>query len=156
TTVNAGTLLVNGSTWMTTTVTVNAGATLGGDGTINGTVNVMGGGTLSPGVHTLTIGNLNLNSSASLVVQLNGVFVGQYTQVNVLGTVNISNAGLTVSLGAGFDPVGESFTIIINNDGVNGRFTDFSADFYTAFDGYYFSISYSGGSNGNDVVLFGV
>jgi fibronectin-binding autotransporter adhesin len=63
TTVNAGTLLVNGTTAAASAVSVAAGATLGGTGTIGGSVSVAANGVLSPGasVGTLTIqGNLTL------------------------------------------------------------------------------------------------
>src|SRR5439155_27209286 len=65
TTVNAGTLRVNGSL-ASTVVTVNSGATLGGSGSIAGPVTVNSGGALSPGasVGTLTLSTLNLTAGA--------------------------------------------------------------------------------------------
>lgn len=49
TTINAGTLLINGSTASGSAVTVGNTGTLGGNGTVNGTVLVQSGGTLAPG-----------------------------------------------------------------------------------------------------------
>lgn len=65
TTVNAGTLRVNspGSLAVESTVTVKAGATLGGTGTINGPVTVEANGTLAPGT---SIGTLTINNNVSL------------------------------------------------------------------------------------------
>jgi autotransporter-associated beta strand protein len=55
TTINAGTLVINGMNL--SAVTINGGGTLGGIGTINNVVNVMGGGTIAPGnsIGTLTV-----------------------------------------------------------------------------------------------------
>ncbi len=58
TTVNNGTLLVNGSLG-TNRVTVQTGGTLGGTGTIGGAVTVQAGGTLAPGNNA--IGSLAIN-----------------------------------------------------------------------------------------------
>jgi fibronectin-binding autotransporter adhesin len=75
TTVQAGTLLVDGNQSAATGLTtVQSGATLGGNGTLGGDVTVANGGTLSPGdtgaVGTLTVnGNLTLNSGATLNYQ---------------------------------------------------------------------------------------
>jgi uncharacterized repeat protein (TIGR02543 family) len=59
TAVNAGTVLVNGSTHANSAVTVAANAILGGSGTINGTLSVTAGGILKLGASgaTLTLAN---------------------------------------------------------------------------------------------------
>jgi autotransporter-associated beta strand protein len=60
TTIDAGTLLVNGVTTGNGAYTVNSGGTLGGTGTVSGATAVMAGGKLSPGdggVGTLTFTN---------------------------------------------------------------------------------------------------
>ena len=63
TTINAGTLIINGSTAAGSAVAVNNGGTLGGNGTVNGSVTVASGGTLapgnSPGLQTLGATTLN-------------------------------------------------------------------------------------------------
>ncbi len=64
--VNAGTLSVNGNLSVST-ITVNAGATLGGNGTVGNTT--INGGTLAPGnsIGTLTVqGNLLLTAGVPL------------------------------------------------------------------------------------------
>ena len=71
TTVNAGTLAVNGSIASSALTTVNAGGTLGGNGTVGNTT--INGGTLSPGnsIGTLTVqGNLVLTAAASYMVEV--------------------------------------------------------------------------------------
>ncbi len=95
-TVNAGTLLINGS--VASGVNVNSGGRLGGSGTINGAVSIADGATLSPGasVGILTInGNLTLNNTSTLAYEL-GVSSDR-TVVNgdltLDGVVNVSNAG---------------------------------------------------------------
>lgn len=72
TTVNAGTLVINGNI-STSITTVNGGGTLGGSGT-TGSVTIGNGGTLAPGNSpgTLTIsGDLGLNDSSILAFELN-------------------------------------------------------------------------------------
>ncbi|TWS93196.1 autotransporter-associated beta strand repeat-containing protein, partial [Reyranella sp. CPCC 100927] len=92
TTINAGTLLVNGT--VGGTVTVNAGGTLGGTGTITGPVTV--GGTLSAGASpgTLTVGTLTLNTGSTSRFELNapGV-VGGTTNDLVVVTGNLTLGG---------------------------------------------------------------
>ncbi len=64
TSVNAGTLLVNGNQSAATgLLTVASGATLGGSGTIGGSVNVLNGGIIAPGNSP---GTLNINGDLSL------------------------------------------------------------------------------------------
>jgi fibronectin-binding autotransporter adhesin len=153
TTVSAGTLLVNGS--LTSNVTVNGG-TFGGAGTVPNIV-VNSGATLgpgsSPGILFVT-GNLTLNLGATYLVDLNGTAVGtQYDQTEVVGTVNLNNGTLSLSLG--FTPaLGTQFMIISNalSDAVVGTFNGLSEGATFTSGGTIFKISYQGG-NGNDVVL---
>jgi autotransporter-associated beta strand protein len=105
TTVNAGTLLVNGAIG-TNTLTV-AGAVLGGNGLIKGAVTVQSGGTLSPGVSvgTLTISNslvlsgttfIELNKGLGTNDQVRGLSSVRYGGVlaltNLSGTLAATNA----------------------------------------------------------------
>jgi fibronectin-binding autotransporter adhesin len=92
TTVNAGTLLINGNMSSATgAVAVNSGGTLGGSGTLGGAVTVNSGGTISagnsPGV--LTVASLNLESGSSSVFELAGTTRGtQYDGINVGGALD--------------------------------------------------------------------
>ncbi len=74
TTVNAGTLLVTGSTAAASGVTLNNAATLCGTGSIGGAVTFTGGGSLSPGdsaIGSLTINNsLTLNANSNVVMEI--------------------------------------------------------------------------------------
>jgi autotransporter-associated beta strand protein len=106
TTVNNGTLIVNGGLG-TNAVTV-AGGKLGGNGVIGGPVTIQSGGTLSPGNATglLTIINtLTLNGTTLIelnkAVPTNDVIQGIST-VNYGGTLTVTNLGGTLALGDSF------------------------------------------------------
>jgi autotransporter-associated beta strand protein len=91
TTVDGGTLIVNGSI-AGSAVTVNLGATLGGTGS-TGLVDVKAGGSLAPGesVGTLTTGTLLLNSAATLKLELSlaGVVGGVNDLISVNGDLTL-------------------------------------------------------------------
>jgi fibronectin-binding autotransporter adhesin len=164
TTVNSGTLRVNGS--ITSSVTVfgpgpfgGVGGTLAGSGT-TGAVTVNVGGTLSPGNSPGILnvqGNLSLAMGATYLVDLNGNAVGTgYDQTNVTGSLALGNA--TLSLALGFSPANGSQFVIINNDGTDpasGTFNNLGEGSTINAGGQTFVISYAGG-DGNDVVLTAV
>jgi len=138
---------------------INTNATLKGTGTLEANTTVIGklSPGASPGLLTIT-GNLTLASNAVFEVELDGTTPGTlYDQVDVTGTVNISNSILTLDVS--FSPTtNDLFTIIVNDgsDAVLGTFQgltenafiDASSPGVDAF----FRISYIGGT-GNDVVL---
>jgi len=132
--VNAGTLLVNGSTSANSALTVSAPATLGGSGIINGAVLV--NGTLSPGAAaTLTLGStLGLGSGATIAFTLNSTSSKiAFTSAtdNLIGS---GNATLALTLGTGFD-YNSSYTIFqsTNTDGfVFSGITGYDNSNYTA------------------------
>ena len=109
TTVNNGTLLVNGSI-ATNSVTV-AGGTLGGSGLIRGAVTIQSGGTLSPGAvsgttSTLTISN-SLNLSGTTFLALNPAagtndLVRGLASVTFGGTLTVTNLGGSLTAGDNF------------------------------------------------------
>ena len=152
TTVNSGELVVNGHL-LNTTVTVNGGGNLGGDGKVPATT-VLGGGFLSPGDSPgkFTAESLSLATGSTFNEELGGTTAGkQYDQLVIPkgGTVSLGGATLNISLLNGFQPaVGQQFTIIKNQGGssVIGTFGQ------VIFDGYTFGINYEGGF-GHDVVL---
>jgi autotransporter-associated beta strand protein len=159
TTINAGTLLVNGSQG-SIPVTVNSGATLGGTGTVG--VITSNGGTLRPGSVGLgqlnTVGNLALSLTTTFSVQLSRIRIGVVQvsvsgTLSVIGTVNLNNATLNVSLGAPSN-VGDRFTILANDgtDAIVGTFNGLPEKAILTVGGVAFQISYVGGT-GNDVVL---
>ena len=153
TTVDAGTLRVDGS--ITSATTVKTGATLAGSGT-TGAVTVESGGTLAPGASPgiLHTGNLSLLSGSSLNIEIQGATpgIGGYDQVVVTGSVTLAG-DLSTSLLSGFHPVTGSTLTIIDNDGVDavvGTFANIGTTFTQG--GSTYAINYAGG-DGNDVVL---
>src|SRR4029077_4257632 len=123
TTVNAGSLYVNGSTASGSAVTVNnSGSTLGGSGTINGTVNVASSGAnLSPGASgvgstaILHTGALTLASGANFNVDLNGTTAGSgYDQVISAGSISLNGSNLIITAGSGL-AVNNKFFILENS-----------------------------------------
>lgn len=72
TTINAGTLIVNGAHSGTGAITVNKDATLGGTGSVAAAVTLKTGATLQAG-DTLVVGRNTLNIKGKLTVQKNGI-----------------------------------------------------------------------------------
>jgi hypothetical protein len=148
-------------------LTVSSNGTLKGTGTAQADTTVQAGGTLAPGASPgiLTIsGNLTLASNAVFAVELNGTIVGsQYDQVNVIGSVNITDSVLNITLGYTPNPTNGDTFVIVNNDdvdGINGLFRDLTGNVLsnnTEFSegGGQFKIRYDAGT-GNDVVLIAV
>jgi autotransporter-associated beta strand protein len=158
TTVNGGTLVVNGSTSSSTVVA--SGTTLAGTGTLGGDVTVQSGATLSPGssgAGSLTInGNLLMSSASTLALDINGATAGTgYDRVVVNGTVDVSAANLVVTHGYAAGS-GDSYTVIVNDaaDAVIGTFSGANEGdkFNAAGNGTELTVSYIGGS-GNDLTL---
>ncbi len=156
TSVENGTLLVNGS--IKSAVTVKGG-TLGGTGTV-GDATVEQGGTLSPGASPGILhvaGNLQLNLGAVYLVDINGAAVGvEYDQTQVDGSVMMGGATLTLQLGY-LAQIGTHFIIIDNDstDSIGGFFDQLPEGSSFTVDGQTFQISYQGG-DGNDVELTAV
>jgi hypothetical protein len=159
TTINAGTLLVDGSIASSTT-TVNAGGTLGGHGT-TGAVNIASGGHLAPGDSPgiLTTGNLSLVGGATFNEEIGGTGPGPsgYDQVQVHGTVSLGGAALNTSLVDSYFPLasGTDNFIIIDNDGsdaITGQFNGLAEGATFTLGVAHYTITYHGG-DGNDVVL---
>jgi autotransporter-associated beta strand protein len=120
TTVNAGTLSVNGSIASSSLTTVNAGGTLGGNGTVGSTT--IDGGTLSPGnsIGTLTVaGNLILTAASTYMVEVSPTS-SDFTHVT--GTATPGGATVAAQFGAG-SYVEKRYTILTADGGVNGTFS---------------------------------
>ena len=166
TTVEAGTLQVDGRLLQTTT-TVQPGGKLGGGGAVADVV--MAGGTLAPGASPgqLTTGSLTTVSAASVFAfEIGGMTPGtQHDQLVTIGGVDLAGAVLQVSLVNAFAPMqGDKFLLWTNDgsDAFGGTFgglpeggtlsvldTPDPADFW--------QISYAenamAGSSGNDISL---
>ena len=122
TTVNAGTLLVNGSTAAASAVSVGSGSTLSGTGTIGGPVTVATGGLLSPGtsIGTLTVSN-NLTFAGDLLIEVNKSLAPSNDMVSVSGTLTNTGVGTVQVLNMGAPLVaGDSFKIF-NKTLLNGQ-----------------------------------
>jgi fibronectin-binding autotransporter adhesin len=117
TTVNNGTLLVNGSIY-TGAVTVNGG-TLGGTGIIGGAVTVNSGGTLSPGTSlgTLTInGNITLNAGSTSTFEVNGTTLAKDV---VAAGASVTYGGVLKIVPTGTFTVGSSFVLFSGTGATN-------------------------------------
>lgn len=139
-------------------VTVNAGATLGGNGSV-GNATVAPGGTLAAGASAgiLNTGNIALSAGAFFEAELGGTAagVGGYDQVRASGTVSLDGATFEGTFLGGFVPsVGNQFTIIDNDgaDAVTGIFAGLAEGADFILEQRAMTISYRGG-DGNDVVL---
>ena len=144
TNVNAGTLVLNGSTLSPTTVA--AGSTLKGTGTLANTLSVSG--TLRPGnsIGTITVtGPVTFLSGSNYVEELNPT---QASLLNVTASTATINPNVTLSVIA--DPgsyiLGTTFTIIHTFGGVSGTFSNVTQN---AFPLLRFVPSYTA----NDVLL---
>ncbi len=149
TTVNNGTLIVNGSQ-PSSPVLVNGAGTLGGSGTVGNITNTVGG-LVAPGssASILTSSNVLFSGATSrFTVELNGTTPGSgYDQLNVRGTVALGSSTLNVL--PNFSPFdapsdGAVFTII-NNDGaeaVSGTFNGLANGAVFTAGGMQFRINY--------------
>ncbi len=121
TTVNAGTLLVDGS--IADSVTVNSGGTLGGTGTIVGAVLNNSGGTVSPGdqnIGTLTVGSLFNAPGSTLGIEFSGTQTALLDVTPGLATITGSTVAFTPQLSAYYS--GTTYTFLTASGGVVGQF----------------------------------
>lgn len=174
TTISGGTLLVNGSlSAHASPVNVEAAGSLGGYGAIGRPVTVAG--KLAPGasIGVLSTGDLALSNGSTYVVELtgSGTTAGMhYDQTNVGGLVMLGSAAsdrVTLSLSpAGYTHTPGNAFVLINNDSTDavsyggasgGLFksgtTDLTNDAQFIDSGNAYRLTYTGGSNGNDIVL---
>jgi T5SS/PEP-CTERM-associated repeat protein len=132
TALNTGKLVVNGS--ITSAVTVNNAATLGGNGAV-GSVTVNSGGIMDPGNSPgkLTInGNYTQNSGGILNIEIGGASPGPggYDQLAVSGTATLGGT-LNLTLVNGFRPsVGDTFNIITSSSEM-GSFSNVNGSGFT-------------------------
>ena len=140
TTVNAGTLIVNGSI-ANSAVIVNSGAMLAGTGTV-GPTTIARGGTFAPGSSpgTMTVqGNLAFQSGAIYLVQINPATA---STTNASGTATL--AGTVQAAFAPGNYLTRAYTILTATEGVVGTFDSLSTTGLPA--GFLTSLSYTGNS----------
>ncbi len=165
TTVNEGTLLVDGSLG-NSAVSVSSGGILGGSGAIAGGITVAGGGIVAPGGSTgiLSAGDISFEEFSTLGIEIDGITPGAgYDRLQVSGSVTL--AGL-LSVTMSYTPTaGELFFVLVNDggDAIDGVFSNAPVDGGTyTLGGQAFLISYFGDSGsgsltgGNDIVLMAV
>ena len=120
TTVDAGTLSVNGSIASSSMTTVNPGGTLGGNGTVGNTL--INGGTLAPGnsIGGLTVaGNLVMTAASTYMVEVSPAG-SDFTHVT--GTATLGGATVQAQFAAG-SYVEKRYTILTADGGVSGTFS---------------------------------
>lgn len=116
--VNGGTLSVDGNIASASSVTVNTGGTLGGNGTV-GTTTVNAGGALAPGnsIGLLTVqGSLTFAAASSYMIE---VSPANADRTNVTGTANLGGATVRASFSAG-SYVAKQYTILNAAGGLGG------------------------------------
>jgi autotransporter-associated beta strand protein len=149
-------------------ITASAGGTLGGSvsgsdslGPISATGSSGIPGIISPGtpsspISVLTTTSLTLFPDGLLAMEIGGVSENDYDRIVLNGTAFIRGA-LSISLFNGFTPiVGDSFTLIANDDveplAPEDLFIGKPDDSLFTASGYEFRIDYQGG-DGNDVTV---
>ncbi len=176
TTINAGKLLVHGSTAAGSAFTVNNGATLGGSGTINGTVTLMSGATLSPGasIESLGTGSNVWNGGSTVQIEFStdgstGVAGTAWDLLSITGTLDLTGASsgspITLDLVSMLNGTDPGLLAIWNKDAnatwagfvtTTGGITGFAADKF-AFDTTQFLNTLNGtfsvSQNGNNLDL---
>jgi len=159
---NFGYFYLNGNNSYTGTTTVS-GATLGGTGSIAGPVTVDSssamsvlapGLPMSPFVGILNTGAVSFVGGATFSASMRGPNPGSgYTQLNVTGSVNLTNANLVTQLASSPAPVlGQVYTIINATGPVSGTFVSYPEGTLINFGFATLSISYQGGG-GTQVTL---
>jgi hypothetical protein len=146
----------NGTIVAANGVRVASGATLLGTGSVTGPLLVPSNGSFSPAGTNATLyntGNLQIAANGVLSLNVGGTNPGtDYDQVNVDGTVDVTNGVLRLNVGPGI-AVGNSFTIVANDgvDPIVGQFAGGTT--VRAFNNplVTFTLNYAGG-DGNDIV----
>ena len=125
--VNGGKLAVNGS--IVSSVTVNAGGSLGGNGTV-GDTSITSGGILAPGnsIGRLTIaGDLNFGAGSIYEVEVNAA--GEGDRIDATGVVTIdSTATVAVLAENGAYRPRTDYVIVTGEAGVTGTFGSVTTD----------------------------
>lgn len=121
TTVNAGTLRVNGNL-SGSAVTVNNGGTLGGTGTVGATV-VNGGGIIAPGnsIGTLNVsGNYTQAGGSFYNVEINPTPASDLIRIS--GDANIQGGTVNVTAAPGAYAIGRRYTILTSTGTRSGTY----------------------------------
>jgi outer membrane autotransporter protein len=131
TTVNDGSLIVDGSIASTQTL-VNPGALLGGHGFLGG--DLVSSGIVSPGNSpgTLTVnGNYTQNANGTLRIEVAGLAPSQHDLLVVNGHASLAGTLQLISLGGFQLHIGDKVTFLTAQGGVSGNFSTVQNDFAT-------------------------
>jgi autotransporter-associated beta strand protein len=123
---------------------IDFGNIFSGSGSVSGALNV-NQGVLSPGVNgpgTLTSGSVTFNTGTSFQVALAGTNTGQFSQLVVNGSANLSGSSLQASLSNFTPTAGESFVILTATGGINGTFSGLPDGSIFSVGGQQFIITY--------------
>lgn len=121
--IDAGTFaLATGSTLTSPTLTVAAGATLGGGGTLVGDLAVEPGGIVAPGFSTGTLELLgDMVLAGTLDLELGGLGSGESDLFRVDGSLDVRDGVIRVSFLGGFRPeIGDRVDFLTLSGGVTG------------------------------------
>jgi autotransporter-associated beta strand protein len=143
TTVQAGTLVVNGSLAAASPVRVVASGELAGTGTV-GAVTVSGSGVVSPGSGgqgILTTGTAAFSPTSSFVTMLDST--SSYGQLNATGAVDLTRQPALIVQPAYNAAVGDVFTIVTSPAGVTGTFANLPEGTAFTVNGQRFQIFYN-------------
>jgi autotransporter-associated beta strand protein len=128
TTVNGGTLEVDGSITASSSVTVNTGGTLSGTGSLDpSTITIATGGTLTPGnatnpKGTLAItGDLVFNSGSYYAVQI-APGAGNNSKTAVIGSADLGGNGTVIVTPTGLGRYATVYQILTTTAGLTGSF----------------------------------
>ncbi|MDF7806560.1 chondroitinase-B domain-containing protein [Pontiellaceae bacterium B12219] len=109
TSIDGGTLILNGVIEDSYRVDVNSGGTLGGSGEVENSVKVNSGGTLSPGesIGTLTVGELTLKAGSTTIMEVNASsatsdLVTWSDDATYAGDLQVNNLSGTLTSGQNF------------------------------------------------------
>ncbi|MGY4427217.1 outer membrane autotransporter protein [Bradyrhizobium sp. JR6.1] len=124
TTVDGGTLSVNGSIASSSLTSVNAGGTLGGNGTV-GNLAIASGGTVAPGnsIGTLNVSG-NVSFAAGSIYQVEANAAGQSDRIIAAGKATLGGGSVLVLAQNGTYAPQTTYTILTANSGVTGTFAD--------------------------------
>ncbi len=166
TTVNAGTLLVNG-TLPAGTVTVAAGSLLAGSGKVYGPTTVQPGGILRPGAGGTDVASLTISNSLSLagtvLFTLNRTNALTASKIAGLGSVTCGGTLTVTNVGSTNFASGDAFTLLQATN-YSGSFTNLTLPVLSAglfwntnklvvngtilVSNYFYTLTYSAGTNG--------
>lgn len=142
TTLQAGTLEVNGNSGLSNVTVVNG--TLSGTGT-TGAVVVQQNGRVSPGGNS--IGTLNVKGLSSVGTFVLSLGAGSHDVINVTGKVDVGNSAFLLNGTTGLNKLN-----VIQNDQTDGIIGTTNGTTFASTAGQTFGISYTGGT-GNDLTF---